>query len=372
MQPTGVDRHRGLTPEKGMLRALRILLAWGLAFSGFALEMASPLVLFPSEPLFVYTEPGESPPLIRAFLAHVPLPVEFQKLSATEGRIQWKANILGLLSEGVWEVFTDKGSCAFLVVNPLFSIVEVFAQTETVVQIATSTGETYSGLAQPSEPLIFVVPLGCGGGEAWVDLPSERSTALRPARIPLFPSRRLCLFLPAFRLEITSKEVLPGTSFAIGLFSSAGLAAIADFLLAPQNLAEVVLPSGWEAERVPESKCCVSYTGFVPWLEVRVPETTMPGVYLLQLTLRSLQNPEFFYRVETEVLVVSNLSPRQVIGHWNVKEDRLDLTQPFAITYERLLWAASLLGQKIPYTEEVMTKEMLQKLAEEWATSPSQ
>lgn len=343
----------------------------GLAFSGLALEMASPLILFPSEPLVVYTEPGEGPPLIRAFLSRIPVSVEFKKLSFLDGRIQWKADVLGL-SEGVWEVFTDKGSCTFLVVNPFSSVVEVCVQAETLVKIATSTGETYSGLAQPAKPLTFIVPFVCGGVEAWVDFPYCGSTAMHPTRIELFPSHRSRVFLPAFSLELSSNEVLPGTSFAIGLLSPTGLAGLADFLLASENLVEVVLPQGWEVKRISESTCCRSYTGFVPWLEVQVPLNAAPGTYSLQLILRCPQNPAFSCLLETEVFVTSKLSPKQVIGRWKVEEDRLDLTQPLAITYERLLWAASLVGREIPHTGEIMTREMLQELAEEWARSTAQ
>jgi len=61
-----------------------------------------------------------------------------------------------------------------------------------------------------------------------------------------------------------------------------------------------------------------------------------------------------------------------VIGHWNVGENALDLKQPYAITYERLFWAASLMGQPIPYTDAVMTPELWRELAEEWANLSAQ
>jgi len=36
------------------------------------------------------------------------------------------------------------------------------------------------------------------------------------------------------------------------------------------------------------------------------------------------------------------------------------------IDYEQLLWAASLLGQEVPYTGRVMSTGMLDRLAELW------
>jgi len=57
-----------------------------------------------------------------------------------------------------------------------------------------------------------------------------------------------------------------------------------------------------------------------------------------------------------------------VVGHWDVNRDDLDLTSPFSLTFERVLWAASLLGKPIPYTGEIMTSELLREILQKWAS----
>jgi len=72
--------------------------------------------------------------------------------------------------------------------------------------------------------------------------------------------------------------------------------------------------------------------------------------------------------VSTKVRVVEKLPPLVVVGHWDVKRGALDLSSPFSLTFERALWAASLLGQPIPYTDETMTPELLREILQRWAS----
>jgi len=352
-----------------MVRILGLFLGLGLAISGFSLEVASPPILFPTEILVVYTEPGENPPLVCAlpFRAEVQLP--WQRTISPDGRIRWETPLAGLLSEGAWEIFTDKGAYTFLVANPFHSVVEVLSQTGSLVQIKTARGETFTGFPQPPNPLTFIIPSTCGGIKAWLDTSAEGPNILRPKEFSLFPSTRMRLFLPNLRFAISSLQALPGTVLTLSLFSTFGLAALTDLLLAPQNFVEITVPSGWGIEQIFKEQCCSSYKGFVPWLKIAVPASATFATYKISLTIHCPENPEFIYRVEAEEVVTDKLSPEQVIGHWDVSENRLDLGQPHEITYERLLWAVTLLGKEIPYTGVVMTEELLKKLADQWTQS---
>jgi len=346
-------------------KILGIGLVLGLAISGLALELASPVVLLPNEPLVVYTEPCESPPQLKACSA--PVILEWKRTSLPDGRTRWET-ILSGFTPGFWEVSTNKGSVTFLLVSPLFGIVEILTQEERLVEIRTSAGETYAGWATPQNSTLFIIPYACLGPEIWPENVVQGERTFRPQKLTLFPGTRIRLFIPNVLPELSSEEVLPGSTIAIGF--SAPFSALVDFLFEP-NLASFSLPEGWNAFPAPmEPGCPPLHRDFIPWWVVQVGST--PGIYKLSLSLRSPENPAFAILAEAEVKVVEKLSPKVVIGHWNVQENVLDLTQPYAITYERLLWAASLMGQPIPYTDTVMTPELWQELAKEWANSSAQ
>jgi len=66
--------------------------------------------------------------------------------------------------------------------------------------------------------------------------------------------------------------------------------------------------------------------------------------------------------------VAEKLPPLVVVGHWDVKKNKLDLASPFSLTFERALWAASLLGHPIPYTDAILTPELLREILQKWAS----
>ena len=350
-----------------MMRSLSVLLL-GLAFGGVALEMASPLVLFPTDSLIILTEPDESAPIVKPVPLGIAVPVEWQKMALQDGRIRWVANLAGQLSEGVWQISTNKTTWTFLVVSPLFSVVEILSQSEALVTVVTSTGETYSGWAAPSQPLTFIIQPACPGTEAWITVPSGNQNLFHCERILLYPSGRVRLALPSFRIISAAREVLPGMSFVVGLAAS-GLSKLLDILLAPETSVKIELPAGWKATFLPQDGRGHFTASFVPWLLVSVPSDANLGTYQLKITIRDQKNPDFVARLEGEVLVTDELSPKEVVGHWNVAEGDLELSRPYAITYDRLLWAASLVGQAIPYSGATMTQELLEELAREWLSS---
>lgn len=351
-----------------MPRGLGIGLLLGLAAVGFAFELASPLLLFPTEQIVLFTDPGESIPVIRTVPLGIPVPVDWQSTTQKDGRTKWVANLIGQLSEGIWQITTNEMSCTFLVVSPFFSIVEILAQSKSLVTLMISNGESFWGWADPPHPLTFLVQPICLGIEAWITVPTTNQNLFHCARIPLRPSCRVRLFLPSFHLVSTAKEALPGSTFVIGL-SASGLAELLDFLLASENLVTFELPQGWGVEFITQDKCGNFSAGFVPWISVNVPPNAQLRTYRLGITIKNPKNTDFVCRLEGEVVVTDKLSPKEVIGHWNVAENKLDLSQPYGITYERLLWAISLVGQEIPYSGATLTRELLEELTKEWLSS---
>ncbi len=352
-----------------MRQSLGIVLLFGLALPGVALELYGSLVRFPHEPLVVYTELAESEPVLRSLDGGVLPAVAWQKEVLPQGRIRWIAHLEGVLPEGIWSVATDQGCWTFLLVSPLCTIVEIFGSTEQTVKMVTAAGQTYVGATSARHPLTFVVKPAYEGEKASISSVSCPSYLSPSEEIVLRAGTRLRVSWPPLALYATSREALPGTSVVIGFAPVSGIGVLADLLLAPLDSFGINLPSGWELEPLPQTECCAAYDAFVPWFAVHVPASAEEGTYEIRVGLNS---PEFFCHCSLQIRVVWVLSPKEVVGHWNVREEQLDLTQPYAITYERLLWAASLLGQKIPYTETIMTEKLLQQLAEEWRSSPAQ
>lgn len=347
-----------------MAKVLSAAFLGGLAILGYAFEMASPFVLFPSDSLIVIVDPDESPPFLRSFPCGPAIPIEWEKTRFADGKTQYKA-YLGGLSDGVWEVNTNKMSYAFLVVSPFSSLVEILVETETLVTMTTATGEVFTGLANVSYPLTFVVRPLFSGTEAWIYSSHQPHACMQ--KIVLTPNSRTRFFLPDFEIQTSSYEVVPGASFTLG-FVARQKASVIEYALAPAKYIKLTIEPGWKTEYL-EVAQHFEPSVFTPWIAIKVPSDAKPGRYLLRVTIQSSHHPEFSCQLEKQIAVNTNLSVHTVIGHWDVAGNRLDLTQPYALTYERILWAATLVGQEIPFTGVVMTQELFQKLAEEWASS---
>lgn len=342
-----------------MLRFSGLALVLGLAISGLALELASPPVLLPSEPLVVYTEPGESPPILK--VSGISVAVKWKSFLSPDGRIRWETNLSGL-SPGLWKVATDKGSIPFVLVRSFSGIVEVLAQEEKLVKLRTSTGESYAGWSFPTKPAIFIIPNARQMLQIWPEVEAE---GFRPQKLSLAPNTRIRLFIPSVFPSVSSSEVLPESIFAIGF--SAPFSAVADFLLTPE-LVTIRVPEDWKVSPAPlEDDCPPSVREFLPLWLIKVGSHT--GTYNVVLIMKNPENPAYTFSTEAEIKVVDKLPPKQVVGHWDVENTRADFSRPYAITYERLLWAISLLGKEIPHTGTTMTRELLEELAREWAGS---
>lgn len=281
---------------------------------------------------------------------------------------------MDLLPPGPWKVATDRGECSFLLASPLWAIVEVWAKGEPMVRMTTASGKEFVGRAPATHPLVFLVEPASGGEEAWVRNEDPGGRPLSPPqRILLAPSTWIKLFFPSFFVRLTAGEVRPGGEVVLGIAAAPGFsAALVDFLITPQKLVDMILPPGWEKEYLLQNKCCEETKGFFPLVKIWVPAHASLGEYQIEIMFKNPEHPEIGHRLKLTLRVVEAFSPKEVIGHWDVRENRMDWTSPYALTFERLLWAASLLGQEIPYTGKVMTEELLQELAREWASSAAQ
>lgn len=344
-----------------MRRSSAIFFLFASAFFAVGLEYPGPLVLFPGEPILAYTGLDEAEPVLKGPCGD--FPVEWEKERAEE-RIRWLAN--PELPEGVWQLATDRGCCAFLVVSPLFTVVEILGPAEHVVEMITASGGIYTGIVPSSHPLTFVVKPAYAGEKAWVKSKNCPECLIEQEEISLQPGVRVRVFSQKISLCATAQEVLPGTSVVIGFYPVSGRGVVADLLLTPLEAFGIQVPAGWAVEPVERLECCADYEGFVPWFFVHIPPDAGEGEYELVVDLGTSAFPCPF---RVRLRVVSVLSPKEVVGHWDVAAGALDLTQPYAITYQRLLWATSLLGQRIPYTEAIMTPELLGALAKEWELS---
>ncbi|MFN3346981.1 MAG: hypothetical protein ACK42E_04130 [Candidatus Bipolaricaulaceae bacterium] len=319
---------------------MRTLAVFVVAAAGWAMELAHP-VLFDCEPLVLWTQ-TEDPPVL--YFCGRPWPVEWQK--AREGeRIRWEASLCAA-PLGVWSVQSGLVSWAFLRVSSEESVLElVGAPPGAVVSLDGRThtvGETGSSffVVQPGVHALVVEHL-CDRLEQELNLPLGQRTRIAVGNLE--------------DLGRSSAQVLPGHKLALTL-------RVRSALSLPFLEVQVRLPFGWRVE-IPEdmfSPVPAAHRSERSFL-VEVPAEAEEGVYAVVVRWHGL------VRV-VEVEVAKDLSPLVVVGHWDVREGRLNLAAPFALTYERALWAASLLGRPIPYSTAIMTPELLQTILEKWAS----
>lgn len=200
-----------------------------------------------------------------------------------------------------------------------------------------------------SRGTFFLVPPG--EHDLAISFPGQRLEK----RVRLSAGERVTLAFLSGSARPTSALVLPGK--AVGL----DLTVTSPFAL-PYVEAELVLPLGWEAEPGPGMLDPVpaEVSATRRWV-LRVPAEAQPGSYRLVAQV-------FGVEIAATVQVVEKLPPLLVVAHWDVNRNELDLASPFALTYARALWAASLLGKPIPYADQLMTKELLAQLLERWAS----
>ncbi len=318
------------------MRGLAVALAVSLwTLSGLGLELAHP-GFFASEPVAVMAPVDAPEPQLRWHDAVHEAKWEGHEVN---GRVRWTAELPHDAPLGPWQVCLPQGPCrSFLRVEDEKSLLVVAAAPGSTVTVGEEQaavgerGEVFFVLAPgdheiqvlppaPVEPLVQGVSLGKG----------ER-TEVTPLRV---------------QLRSSSDQVLPGYAFTIWAGVEGPVATHVDVLT-------LDAPAGWHTQReidVLEPEAA--------W-EVLVPED-----FLGEATLTATVLPLGLEGTAT-VSVARRLTVEVVTAHWRVAEDRLDLTEPGEITYERLRWAASLRGEVMPHTGLTITQAHLEELARKW------
>lgn len=307
---------------------------------GWAMELAHP-VFFDCEPLVVWTR-TEDPPVL--YFCGRPWPTEWRKNPDREG-FRWETSLCGA-PLGAWIVQSGRDSTAFLRVSSETSVLEIMGAPPNAC--VSLDGEAH--IVGEKGSSFFIVQPGV------YTLVVEHLCDRLEKELVLVPGQRMCIELSNFYdLQISSIQVLPGHKIALTLHVRSALSL-------PHLALELRLPFKWRAE-IPDE--IFSPVPAAKWVErsflVEVPAEVEEGVYTIVVRWQGLERA-------AKVAVVQSLSPLVVVGHWDVQKEELDLTQPFALTYERALWAASLLGKPVPYSTDIMTPELLQAILEKWAS----
>ncbi len=315
--------------------------AIGLGVAGVGLEVAHP-ALFPAESLVVWTAPGEGVPT--ASVAGTPWSLAWRQV-AEAGRVRWEGSFPVEAPLGVWLVCTDRGCHAFLRVPGDQGLLEVEAAPG-----ATLTLSGHTRIADAAGRAFFAA--APGDYELVVAFGNER--LVRPVGIRSGERTKLPLILAT--AAVSTAVALPGHSVTL----SVRIVAPRDL---PTLVADLTLPAGWEAlpnpglfEPLPAGALTVR-----SW-RVSIPADVPHGEHALAVGL-----PDLGVEARAALTVAGRLPPRVVVCHWDVTADRLDLTLPCEVTYDRLLWAATFVGRELPFTGRVFTRDEFEALAREWA-----
>ena len=130
--------------------------------------------------------------------------------------------------------------------------------------------------------------------------------------------------------------------------------------------ADLALPAGWEASPTPGvyDPLRAGELAVRSW-RITIPAEAAAGAYVVGMAF-----PDLGLEAQASLAVAHRLPPREVVGHWDIAADWLDLSLPSVITYERLLWAATFVGRELPFTGRTLTAADLEALAREWEGSP--
>lgn len=318
-----------------------------LAVPGWAAELARP-VLFADEPVAVITA------------AHAPAPklefcgLEFQVSWSSRpvaAGLRWEGTLPSGAPLGVWTVSTPEGCSSFLRIPTGWAVLEL-------------VGAVGADLVAPGLSLIHAngAMLAIGPAGDWriqYAFPGQANSHTLTNSLSPHEWRRVVV--GELSLSSSTPAALPGHDLLIKatVFSPVDVATLNEALR---------LPPGWTARPIPCSTCPPEMDEPIPagvrtvraWL-VHVPHAAPTGRYEVAATL-----PGTGITGSVEIEVVNLLPVWVVVAHWDTETDDLDLTLDQGITYEQLLWAASLLGQEVPYTGRTMTQEVLDRLARLW------
>lgn len=327
-------------PSPAMTRLLALGVVLGVSVGGLGLDAAH-IAFFVSEPVVLWTAPGEEP--VSLTYGGVPWEVAWRRELLGE-RVRWEGTLPPPAPRGVWVACGGRSCHAFLRVPDEVGIVEVQASPGALVTV----GEE-ARVADASGRAFFVLP------------PGEHELAANVAgqdvrqRVRIEPRERTAVALFLVSLGTSTGVVLPGTSLTL----SARLVVSGDF---PTLNVVLVLPEGWSHEPLPGLfDPVVGGRLTVRSWRVSVPGTAPVGEYTLAVKLLDL-GLEF----QSSLTVAYRLPPRAVVCHWDVTGNRLDLEAPCQVTYERLLWASTRVGEVLPFAGRAFTRGDLEDLAREW------
>ncbi|MBC7170351.1 hypothetical protein H5T54_05435 [Candidatus Bipolaricaulota bacterium] len=323
---------------------LALSVAIGVGAGGTGLDAACP-VFFLSEPVVLWTARGADP--LR--LVHSGETWEVDWRCAPEGeRVRWEADLPSDAPPGVWLACTGSACYAFLRVPDEMGVAEVRASRGAALALSGQ-----ARVADASGWAFFI--LAPGDHELAAEVGGEE--VRRPVHVE--PGTRTAATLVLAGAETSTPIVLPGFSLTLFLH-----------LVAPRDLptlnAEVELPAGWSCAPGPGGPDpVVGGRLTVRSWQVSVPADAPFGDQALTIRL-----PDLAVEARAPLLVAPRLPAEVVVCHWDVTGEQLDLTARCAITYERLRWAATLVGQELPFTGRVFTPSELEALAAEWEKGP--
>lgn len=318
-----------------------------ITIAGWALDAVRP-VFFADEPVVLFTPPGADAPVLS--FNGKPYHLTWSS-TPDEGQARWEGALPDRAPLGIWVASSGLDCVAFLRAPREWAVLELQGVAGLLVEA----------------PGRWILP-GAGGavvtgpaGE-WQVRYSFPGQAARSLNVSLTPHEWRTILVGYLELAPSTSLVLPGHDFLLKarILSPVGIPSLAEALMPPP---------GWSAELTYCQECPPELDEPVPeethtdraWL-VHVPRTAPVGEYTLLVQL-----PEAGLSGAVQVKVVRRLPVSVVVAHWDTKTNQLDLTLDQGITYQQLLWAASLLGQEVPYSGRTMTQEMLARLAELWA-----
>ncbi len=327
------------------MKAASLLAVALLAFPGWGLECSHP-VLLPGEAVEVWLPAGEGPPELT--FCGEPFPVSWT--SQPQGdKVLWQAHLPDHLPPGVWLVQHHSQCGSFFRAPPGWAVAELVG--------LEGASLTAPGLLVLSRPGGVEVTGPAGDWKLSYQFPGQET---RELAVSLAPGERRQFTLGYVDLHPSTPVALPGHAFLLraDIFSPVDL---------PSTAAALVLPPGWGAQPAPCDGCPPAGLEPIPagvptaraWL-VQVPPGAL-GTYSLALELAGMG-----LRGEVAVEVATTLPVEVVVGHWDVRRDRLDLTLPPSIEYEQLLWATTFVGRELPFSGRVLTRGDLERLAQLW------
>jgi hypothetical protein len=327
------------------MRTLALLVAAIATVGGIAADLPQP-VLFAHESVEVTAAGG--PP--RAFQGAKFYELDWKATPLPNGATRWTGVFPEDAPLGPWYVTVGDECLSFLRVSDDRAILIVRGAAGMTcyvgeeARIGDSSGTCWFVLDPGSYTLVADFPTG------------ERATEV----LTLAAGERRVVTLLSVTVITAAPAALSGYSFLVVLrvISSVDI---------PRVLIDAKLPPGWKMrirgpcmETLP---CPLPVYAEVPTkveLIFEVPEDAK-GRYEIPLYI-----PAYGLEKVLVIEVRNCLDPLEVVRHWDVKGDDVDLTVEGDITYERLLWAIAHVGKKIPFSCRYLTRADIEILAEEW------